>query len=149
MIVAGDVAGAASTGAHARRRFDHGADHFWMLAHAEIIVGTPNHDLLRPIRRMPDGMREAAGDALEIGEHAIAPFLVHAGKRGGKEMIIGHMAKSSSGLCSPRLLTLANVVGLRETYWYARWRVGASEAIKISANRGKCGCQCTDPTRNE
>ncbi|MEH2567437.1 hypothetical protein V1289_007064 [Bradyrhizobium sp. AZCC 2289] len=31
-------------------------------------------------------MREAPGDPLEIGKHAVAPFLVQAGKRGGKEM---------------------------------------------------------------
>jgi hypothetical protein len=36
-----------------------------------------------------DRVGKAPGDPLEIGEHAVAPFLVQAGKRGGKEMIIG------------------------------------------------------------
>src|SRR5215469_3576002 len=101
MIVAGDVAGASGTGAHAGRGFDHGADHLRVLAHAEIIVRAPDHDLLRSIRRMPDGVGKTPGDALEVGKHAVAPFLVQAGKCGEKEMIIGHMAKSSSSLYSP------------------------------------------------
>jgi len=32
------------------------------------------------------------GDALEIGKHAVTLFLVQAGNRGGKEMVIGHRA---------------------------------------------------------
>ncbi len=48
MIGAGDVAGAAGAGADAGRGLDHGADHFRMLAHAEIVVGAPDHDIARP-----------------------------------------------------------------------------------------------------
>ena len=58
MIGAGDVAGAARAGAHPGRGLDHGADHLGMLAHAEIVVGAPDHDLARPLRRVPDGVRE-------------------------------------------------------------------------------------------
>jgi hypothetical protein len=63
-----------------------------MLAHAEIVVGAPDGDLLRPAVGPPDGAREGAGDALEIGEDAVAalrvdlvdcfpekPLIVHAG----------------------------------------------------------------------
>ena len=39
---------------------------------------------------MPYCVRKAPGDPLEIDEHPVAPFLVQPGKRGGKEMIIGH-----------------------------------------------------------
>ena len=39
---------------------------------------------------MPCCMRETPGNPLEIGKHSVAPFLAQAGKRGRKEMIIGH-----------------------------------------------------------
>src|SRR5215472_18113657 len=58
-------------------------------------------------------------------------------------------AFSSSEAPKSRAQALANAVCLREANWYARRRVGASKAIQISANRGKCGCQCTDRSRNE
>src|SRR5262249_10654376 len=47
------------------------------------------------VRGMPGRVGKAPGDTLEIGKHAVAPFLVQAGERGGKEMIIGHGAKIS------------------------------------------------------
>ena len=46
MIVAGDVAGAAGAGAHPGRGLHHGADDLGMLAHAEIVVRAPDHDVL-------------------------------------------------------------------------------------------------------
>jgi ubiquinone biosynthesis O-methyltransferase len=53
----------------------HGADHLRVLAHAEIVVGAPDDDFARAFRRQaPDGVREAAGDPLEIGEHPVAPL---------------------------------------------------------------------------
>ena len=84
MIVAGDVAGAAGAGAHARRGLDHGADHLRVLAHAEIVVRAPDHDVLRPVRRMPDRMRKAPGDAFEIGENAVAALAVQPVQRAGE-----------------------------------------------------------------
>ena len=80
VIVAGDVAGAAGAGAHPGRGLDHGADDLGMLAHAEIVVRAPDHDVLRPVRRMPDGVRKTAGDALEVGKDAVAPLAVQAGR---------------------------------------------------------------------
>src|ERR1043166_8076925 len=78
MIGAGDVAGAAGAGADARRGFDHGADHFRMLAHAEVVVGAPDHDIALAFRGVPDRMREPAGNALEIGKHPVAPLVMQA-----------------------------------------------------------------------
>src|SRR5262249_25626908 len=98
VIGPGNVAGAAGTGAHTGCGFDHGADHLRVLAHAEVIVRAPDHDRARAVWGMPSRMGKAPGDALEIGKHAVAPFLVQAGKRGRKEMIIGHGAKSPSWL---------------------------------------------------
>ena len=50
MVVASDVTRACGAGAHAGRGLDHRADHFRMLPHAEIVVGAPDHDILRPLR---------------------------------------------------------------------------------------------------
>ena len=58
MVGAGDVAGAAGAGAHAGRGLDHGADHLGVLAHAEIVVGAPDHDLAR---RPAGNARRACG----------------------------------------------------------------------------------------
>jgi hypothetical protein len=95
VAVAGDVAGATGAGAHAGGGFDHGADHLRMLAHAKVIVRAPNHDRARAVRGMPCRVRETTGHAFEIRKHAVAPFLVQPGKRGGKEIIIGHESKIS------------------------------------------------------
>ena len=107
MVVAGNVARAAGAGAHPGRRLDHGADHFRMLTHAEIIVGAPDDDVFRPIRRMPERVGETSGNALEIGEHPIAPFGPQPGQRLGEIAVvvyvravfgIGHR-QISCGLC--------------------------------------------------
>ena len=37
-------------GAHPGRGLDHGADHLRVLAHAEVVVGAPDHDLTRALR---------------------------------------------------------------------------------------------------
>src|SRR5207245_647906 len=64
VVGAGNVAGAASSGAHASRGLDHGADHLWMLAHAEVIVRAPDHNVARAVGRMPFGARKTASMAL-------------------------------------------------------------------------------------
>ena len=71
----GDVTRTARAGAHAGRGFDHGADHLRVLAHGEVVVGTPNHDATQARRRAPDGARIVPGDALKIGKDAVAPFV--------------------------------------------------------------------------
>ena len=67
MMGARDVAGAAGAGADSRGGFDHGADHFGMLAHPEVVVGAPDHDIALALRRVPDRVREAARDPFEVG----------------------------------------------------------------------------------
>src|SRR5207248_4060823 len=78
MMGARDITGAAGAGADAGRGLDHGADHFRMLAHAEIVVGAPDHDITATLRRVPDRMREAARDPFEVGENAVAPLVMRA-----------------------------------------------------------------------
>ncbi|GIS12885.1 MAG: hypothetical protein CM15mP115_20360 [Alphaproteobacteria bacterium] len=69
---AGDVAGAAGAGAARRRRRAHGRDHVRMLAHAEIVVGTPDDDLLRRAIVVAQGDRVPADDPLELDEMPVA-----------------------------------------------------------------------------
>ena len=108
MVGAGDVAGAAGAGAHARRGLDHGADHLRVLAHAEVVVGAPDHDLARALRRVPEGVRKAAGDALEIGKHPVAPLVVQAAQGVGEKRVVFHgnsrplPAAFSAFGCAPR-----------------------------------------------
>ena len=90
MVGAGDIAGAAGAGADAGRGLDHGADHLRMLTHAEVVVGTPDHDVARSLRRVPGGVGKPAGDALEVGENAIAPLVMKAIERGTEELAIIH-----------------------------------------------------------
>ena len=91
MIGAGDVAGAAGAGPHARRGLDHGADHLGVLAHAEIVVGAPDHDLARALRaRARSACGKAAGDALQIGKHPVAPLVPQAAQGVGEKRIVFH-----------------------------------------------------------
>ena len=87
MVGAGDVAGAAGAGAHAGGDVDHGADHLGVLGHAEIVVGAPDHHLARALRRMPERVREAAGDAFEVGKHPVAALVAQL-VQGRREKII-------------------------------------------------------------
>ena len=90
MMGAGDVAGAAGAGADAGRGLDHGADHFGVLAHAEIVVGAPDHDIARPVRGMPHRMRKPARDPLEIGENPVTPLIMQAVEGGTEEFAVIH-----------------------------------------------------------
>jgi hypothetical protein len=90
MVGAGDVAGAAGAGAHAGRGFDHGADHLGVLAHAEVVVRAPDHDVARTVRRMPFGARKAAGEALEVGENPIAALVLQLRQRIREKSLIIH-----------------------------------------------------------
>src|SRR5713226_2988707 len=87
---AGDVAGAAGAGTDPGRGLDHGADHFRVLAHAEIVVRAPDHDVALALRRVPDRMREPARDPLEVGENPVAPLITQAVEGGREELAVIH-----------------------------------------------------------
>src|ERR1700733_4541143 len=97
MVRASDVAGAAGAGADTGRGFDHGADHLGVLAHAEIVVGAPDHDVARPPWRMPDRVREPGGDPLEVGEDAVAPLVMQAAEGGAEVLAVIHRKKPGTG----------------------------------------------------
>ena len=101
-VVARDVAGAAGAHAAAGGRAGHGADHVRVLAHAEVVVRAPYGDLggaavgLAPMRG-----REAAGDAFDIGEDAVAALAVQA-VQGGAEvgLVIGSAALGGASVAA-------------------------------------------------
>ena len=80
MIGAGDIAGAAGAGAHAGGDSTMAPITFGVLRHAEIVVGTPDHDLARALRRMPEGVRKTAGDAFKIGKNPVAALVPQRGQ---------------------------------------------------------------------
>ena len=82
MIGAGDVAGAAGAGAHAGRGLDHGADHLRVLAHAEVVVGAPDHDVSAPpanARSRAESGRRCARDRRTPG--SAAPYAAGRARR--------------------------------------------------------------------
>ena len=94
---AGDVSGAARAGAHPGGGLNHRTDHLRVLAHAEIVVGAPDHDVAAALRRVPERVREPARNALQIGENAVPPFLMQALECGTKELAVIHRETASNG----------------------------------------------------
>ncbi len=87
----GDVARAAGAGAHAAGRILEGGDHVGVLAHAEVVVGAPDGDLLGAAVGTPDGARKLAGNALEVGENAVSALRVELIDRFLEEPLIIHV----------------------------------------------------------
>ncbi len=90
MMGSGDVAGAAGAGAHPGGGLDHGANDLGVLAHSEVVVGAPDHDVARPVRGMPHGVRKPARDPLKVGENPVAPLVMQAVESGRKELAVIH-----------------------------------------------------------
>src|SRR5215471_9686827 len=51
-----------------------------MLGHSEIIIGAPHDHVARPLRGMPDRVREAAGEPLKVGKNPVAALVPEPGK---------------------------------------------------------------------
>src|SRR5438876_10966234 len=92
-----DVAGAAGAGAYSGRGLDHGADHLGVLAHSEVVVGAPDHDVARPFWGMPHRMGEPARDPLEVGENPVAPLIMQAVEGGREEPAVIHRKNLGAG----------------------------------------------------
>src|ERR1700746_557046 len=73
MICARDVAGSSGTRAAPLDRLVHRSQDLRMLAHTEIVVGTPNNHLTSMLPMMC-GTREGTGVALEFREDSVASF---------------------------------------------------------------------------
>ena len=72
-----DVARAAGPGAVAAHRLGGTRQHRLVMAHAEIVVGAPDHDVADAGRLVPAGARIATDLPFEIGEYPVAAFGPH------------------------------------------------------------------------
>ena len=62
-----------------RAVFDHRGHDLRALPHAEVVIGAPDRDLGdHPVGPAPLGDREAARNALDVGENTVAPLIVQA-----------------------------------------------------------------------
>ena len=100
MIVAGDIARAAGTGAHAARRIVHGSDNRGMLAHSQIIVRAPYGDFTCGIGSTPKRARKSPHDPFQIGKDPIALFSVQLVDRVFEKPTIVHELLLYPGLSS-------------------------------------------------
>src|SRR5262249_46489100 len=94
MICSGNVPGAARAGAHAGGGFNHSPDHCWVLPHAEVVIGAPDHDITWPVRRMPMSVRKPPCYALQIGEHPISALSLERFNGAPEVCLIVHDALS-------------------------------------------------------
>src|SRR5215469_9736847 len=72
MAVAGDITRAAGAGTDRAQRLLDRREHRRVLAHAEIVVRTPNGDL--GADAVVEGTRKAAAAPLEVGKGAVPPL---------------------------------------------------------------------------
>ena len=71
---AGDVPGAARAAAVSLGSLNQGITNNGILAHAEVIIGAPNHHFLCSIGASVGSMRVVAGMPFQVRENAIASF---------------------------------------------------------------------------
>ena len=89
---AGDVAGAAGAGAHLVDRLVHGGAHLRVLAHAEIVVGAPDRHVADALFGEMVGGRIGPAAALQIGENAVAAFVVERLKMLAETILVIHLS---------------------------------------------------------
>src|SRR5262249_11941231 len=74
---AGNVAGAAGTGADLIKRLMHGRENERMLAHAQIVIRAPDGDFSLTFGATMKRTRETPADPAEVGEFAISALAAH------------------------------------------------------------------------
>src|SRR5262245_37138925 len=94
---------ARAAGAHTKTAcsFHKRADHLRMLSHSKIIVRAPDNDFTPAFRRMVDGVGKAARNALEVGEHSVAPFFLQLTQCSGEITVVIHLALSDGSKVCP------------------------------------------------
>src|SRR5579885_347600 len=75
-----------------------------MAAHAEIIVRTPDHDVARTVRRVPARARKVFRVLLDLGEDAVAAFVLQLIERVHKNLFVVHVRQLSAGRVKNRSL---------------------------------------------
>ena len=73
-----DVAGTAGPCSQTACRVDHRLDHGRVLAHAKIVVRTPDRYLPGAAARMPNGGRQPASNSLKVDKRPVPLFLLQA-----------------------------------------------------------------------
>jgi hypothetical protein len=74
VVVARDIARAARTGAAGLHTVDHGLDHIGVLAHAQIVIRTPDGDFIHLAILVAGRARKRAAFALQLGKRAVVAF---------------------------------------------------------------------------
>ena len=98
---AGDVARAAGAGADRLDRLVHGGEHRRVLAHAEIIVGAPHRHVADAALGEMIGGRVGPAAALQIGEDAVAAFLMQRLKVLAETELVIHLCLDHLNLGRP------------------------------------------------
>ena len=104
MVGAGNVSGAARAGSASVDCLVHRLQHRWMLAHAEIVVGTPDGDLARAAGAVMRRVGEPPRLPLQIGEDPVAPLPVEAGDRIAEERFVIHAVLPEEDEAGGRIL---------------------------------------------
>src|SRR3954447_21710368 len=101
----GDIARPAGTRSHPGGGLDHGANHLRMLAHAQIVVRAPDHHVLWALRRLPDREGAPSGDALQLGEHAVASSSCNRESASAKNLswVMARNLRASKNCCDDSL----------------------------------------------
>ncbi|MNT66325.1 hypothetical protein D3C72_2043850 [compost metagenome] len=101
---AGNIARTAGPGAHGVDFGRHGVQNHRMLAHAQIVVGAPDHDVLfGAVVAAAHRLRELATHALQVGEDSIAAFaadLLYRVLKGGLIVEQGGSSFAYTALCA-------------------------------------------------
>ena len=74
VVVARDIARAARTGAAGLHTVHHGFDHIGVLAHAQIVVRTPDGDFIHLAILVAGCTGKRAPLALQLGKRAVVAF---------------------------------------------------------------------------
>jgi len=90
VVCARDVPRAAGAGAAAIQGFVHGRQHLGVLAHAEIVIRTPDGHIVGLVLMVTRRARKASGLPLKIGEYTVAALPPKTVELVGEESIIVH-----------------------------------------------------------
>ena len=97
---AGNIARAAGAGADIINGLLHRFHDTGHLAHAEIVIGTPDRHIAHiAARRTPAGHRETALATQQVGKHTVAAFSFHAADSIFESALVVHRRGLSSDVC--------------------------------------------------
>src|SRR5262249_38069443 len=89
-----NVARSTRADAEAYRGLRQSGEHLRVLSHSEIIVGAPHDDFRSTRQGMANCVRKPARDALKIGKHAVALFVLQSVQCCGEILVVIHTSSS-------------------------------------------------------